>query len=131
MIRLQRDRVLLRELLRIVHRDGVRLGTSAPALTEFLGGAPPQLRPAATWIGSHLEVASVDETAARRAAALMQAALDGSPSSSPSAVDALVAAEAERRRGRLAISGDRGDFEALAVASGALEVVDLEALTSG
>lgn len=128
LIQLQRDRPLLSELLRAVHRDGLRLATSAPALVEFLGGSSPQLRPAAEWVSSHIQIASADEAAARRAAVLMHGALDASPTASPSAVDALVATEAERRGGRLAIAGDRPDLDALATASGKLTIVDLEAL---
>jgi predicted nucleic acid-binding protein len=126
LIRLQRDRTLSRALLRAARSDGVRLRTTAPALTEFVGGSTPGRRPAAEWVMSWIFLTGVDETAARRAASLMSTARNSSPSSAPSAVDALVAADAERAGGRLAISGDRADFEPLAAASGRFELVDLE-----
>lgn len=128
LIRLQRDRTLLRELLSLAHHESVHLVTPAPALTEFLGGSSRQHRPAADWVGSHLQVGTVDAEAARRGAALIRGAKDAAPSSSPSAIDALVAAQAEQLSGTVAIAGDRSDFDALATASGQLKIVDLEAL---
>lgn len=75
---------------------------------------------------SFVEVGTVDEMIGRRAATLMRASLDGSTQASPGAIDALVAAEAERRGCEVVISGDRNDFDALATASGRFKVIDLE-----
>lgn len=80
---------------------------------------------------SHLEVAPVDETLARRAAALRQRAIDATPASTPSATDALVAAEAERAGGTLVITGDRDDLAPLAAASGAFGLKALDEVAAG
>jgi predicted nucleic acid-binding protein len=104
------------------------LWVPAAALTEFLGGSPRADRARADWIASFFEVSGIDETLARRAATLMRAALDRAPSASPSATDALVAAQAERRGANLVISGDRDDFEPLVSASERIRLVDLEDL---
>lgn len=114
-----------------MHEEGTALITSAAALTEFLGGSPRELRSAGDWVASLFRIESVDEGLARRAATLMRGALDAAPAASPGPIDALVAAEAERRQGKVVIAGDRADFAALAAASGRFEVIDLEALIAG
>lgn len=104
------------------------LRTAAPVLVEFLGGSPRRLRAGAQYLSSFLEIGPVDEALARRAAALRQRALDLAPEADPSAIDALVATEAERADATLVIDGDRAGFDALAEASGVLQVRDLTAL---
>lgn len=125
LIELQRDGSLLRDVLEVATTQRARLITPAPTLVEFLGASPPALRAAADWIASHLQVSDVDEALARRGAAILRAAVDADPTCSPSAMDALVAAEAERRAADVVIRGDRADFEALASAIGRLRVIDL------
>jgi hypothetical protein len=116
-------------MLRRSAEFGYELRTSAPVITEFLGGSPPALRVTGEYICARLRVSAVDEALARRAAALAQSAARGAPRSGPSAVDALVSAEAERAGGVLVIEGDRKDFEALAGASRAFELVELSELS--
>jgi predicted nucleic acid-binding protein len=76
-------------------------------------------------VASHFAVSAVDEPLARRAAALIRAALDAGGRARPSAVDALVAANAEAIAAAVVFDGDRHDFEALADASAALEIREL------
>jgi predicted nucleic acid-binding protein len=97
-------------------------------LTEFLGGSAGARRARADWVASFFEISGINESLARRAATLMRAALDAAPSASPSAIDALGAADAERRGAQLVISGDRDDFEPLVSASERIRLVDLEDL---
>lgn len=128
LIGLQRDPRRLRALIRIAHEDERTLGTTAPVLTEFLGGSPPAARAVAVYIAAQLSVAAVDEMLARRAATLIQVALDAGGRARPGAVDALAAAQAERRSAALVFDGDHADFEALARASGTLEIRELREL---
>ncbi len=128
LIALQRDLGRLRALIRRAAEGDRELRTSSPVITEFVGGSPRALRRAAEYVSAHLEIAPVDEALARRAASLTQAARDAGPRAAPSAVDALVAAEAEERSGAVLFDGDRADFEALARASGELEIVALSDL---
>ena len=128
LIGLQRDLRRLRVLIRIASEDERSLRTTAPAITEFLGGTRGGARPAAQYVASKLGISPVDDTLARRAAALMQGALDAGGRARPSAIDALVAAEAERTRDAVVFDGDRADFEALADASGDLDLKPLAAL---
>lgn len=114
--------------MELAHTRGRKLRTVAPVLVEFLGGSPRRLRPGAQYVSSLLEIGAADETLARRAAALRQRALDLAPETDPSAIDALVATEAELADATLVIDGDRAGFDALAQASGTLEVRDLSAL---
>ena len=129
LIALQRNRARLRDVLRASTELGYELRTSAPVVTEFLGGSPPALRAAGEYVCARLRVGPVDEALARRAAALTQSAARAAPRSRPSAVDALVAAEAERTAGVLVIEGDRKDFEALSDASRAFDLVELSDLS--
>jgi len=94
-------------------------------VTEFLGRAPRPRRDSALWVLSALYVTEVDEVMARRAARLLQQALDIGPGSDPSPIDALVAAEAERHAAVLVVDGDRDDFEALRSASDGFELLSL------
>lgn len=125
LVALQRDRRLLRALIRAAHEDGISLRTSAPALTEFLGGSPRRLRASADHLSSYLDVGAVDEERARRAAVLQRASLDAGARRTPGAIDALVAAEAEASEAWLIIDGDRAAFQALSDASGRLELREL------
>lgn len=130
LVRLQRERRKLKDVLQMAAEEEIALTTSAAALVEFLGGSPRSLRARADWIASRFEVAAITEVVARRAATLVRAARDTFPSASPGPIDALVVAEAERQGSVVVISGDRKDFEALA-ASGRPRVIDLEALIAG
>lgn len=125
LIALERDQSRLRTLLEQVRDRHYELRTTAPVLTEFLGGSPRARRPAAEYVCSKVRVAVVDEGLARRAARLRQLALDGASRASPDAIDALVSTEAETEAVALIIDGDRADFDALADASGAITVFDL------
>ncbi|MDE3113845.1 MAG: PIN domain-containing protein [Chloroflexota bacterium] len=129
LVALERDRTKAVNVLAEIDLLGVALRTPAPALTEFLGGARPGRRAGATWIASALRVTPVDERQARRAALLQQRAKDAVPRAHPSAIDALVAAEAERAEALLIIDGDAEDFAALASVSGAFRVARLSELT--
>lgn len=128
LVALQRDRRLLRALLRAAYEHGISLRTSAPVLTEFLGGSPRRLRASADHLSSYLDVGPVDEALARRAAALQRASLDAGARRKPGAIDALVAAEAEANGSWLIIDGDRAAFQALSDASGAVELRELSQL---
>lgn len=119
LVALERDRGRMIRFLSEVKKQEGSLRTSAAALAEFLGGAPRERRAAAAWVSSALEIDPVDEDRARRAAALRQRAVDASPLADPSAIDALLASEAEHQEGVLVIDADRMDFSALAAASGA------------
>lgn len=125
LIALQRDRGRLRTLLELVTEYGYELRTSAPVLTEFLGGSPPRLRRAGDYVCARVRIGEVDETIARRAATLRQGAMKASPGTAPSAIDALVSTEAERHGGVLIIDGDRADHEALAGVARAYVLKDL------
>lgn len=129
LVALQRDRVKLRGLLQISADLGYDLRTTAPVITEFLGGSSPSLRGAAEYVCSRLRVAPVDEALARRAAALMQAAIAAAPRVRPSPVDALVAAEAERAEAEILLDGDQKDFEALSEWSDRIELIALNELS--
>lgn len=129
LVALQRERQTLLTIIDIAHEDGVRLRTTAPALTEFLGRSPRQLRGAGLHTISLFEIGTADEPLARRAALLQQGALDAGGRSSPSSIDALVAADAETVGGTLIYDGDRGGFEALAEASGRIELEALDELS--
>lgn len=128
LIALQRDRTRLLALVELAREERARLRVPAPALTEFLGHSPPSLRAAAAYVSARLEISSTAEAHARRAAALIQAALDARGRADPSAIDGLVAAEAELREAALVYDGDRADLAALAQASGAIELTALEEL---
>lgn len=128
LVALQRDRQRLLTLVKLAREESRALRTSAPVLTEFLGNSRPERRRAGEYVASRLTASDVDERRARRAATLIQQALDGDPRARPSAVDAVVAAEAEATEAALVFDGDRGDFEALAGASGELEIRELRDL---
>jgi predicted nucleic acid-binding protein len=119
---LQRDRTRLLALVDLAHAEGRTLRTSVVVVTEFLGYSPRALRLAGEYVLSRLSVSPLAEPRARRAAALIHAALDDDGRARPSAIDAIVAAEAEARDAALMFDGDRRDFEALAEASGQLEI---------
>lgn len=121
LIALQRDLARFRALIRRAHEGERVLRTTAPVITEFLGGSPRGLRTAGEYVSSQLEVASVDHARARRGALLMQHALDAGGRAHPGAIDALVAAEAEASAALLVFDGDRAAFAALAEASGKIE----------
>jgi predicted nucleic acid-binding protein len=125
LIALQRDQRRLRALAKLAREEALALRCSAPVLVEFLGGARPGARAAAAYVSSHVTFGPVDGAVARRAASLRQVALDAGKRSRPSAIDALVAVEAERTGGLLLFDGDHADFAALASASGSIEIVDL------
>ncbi len=130
LVALERDHVRLVALLDTAIKRHMRLRTTAPVLTEFLGAAPRARRESATYASSHLRIGTVDEDLARRAAYLRQRALDRSTGRTrPSAIDALVVADAEAETGVVVFDGDRGDFAALADASGDLEIKELAELT--
>lgn len=128
LVAMQRDLSRLRALLQLAREEERALWISPPVLTEFLGRSPRELRRAAVYVSSQLEATSVDETLARRAAALMQATLDAGGGADPSVIDALVAAEAEHKGAALVFDGDRADLEALALASGSVEIKALSEL---
>ena len=125
---LQRDRKRLLTFVDVSAEQGRKLRTTAPVVTEFLGHSPRRLRAAAEHVLSHFRVASVDGASARRAAALTHSVLDAGGRARPSAIDALVAAEAEATGAVLVFDGDRRDFEALAHASAGLEIRELAEL---
>jgi predicted nucleic acid-binding protein len=127
LIRLQRDRAALRDVLKAWSAEQVSLSASAVAITEFLGGSPRQQRGAADWIAFRFEISGITEPLARRGATLMRLSRDASASPA-GPIDALVVAEAEARGATVVISGDRADFAALAAASGHVEMVDIEEL---
>lgn len=128
LVALQRERRRLLALLDAADARGLQLRAPAPVLTEFLGRSPRNLRRAADHVSSHLEVSTVGELLARRAAFLQRAAFDAGGRADPSAIDAIVAADAEAIGGWLIHDGDRADFEALADASGLIEVKQLREL---
>ena len=126
----QRDPVRFLALLDVAAERNLRLRTTAPVLTEFLGGSPRSLRARGAYVTSRLRVGAVDEHLARRAALLRQVALDQSAGrTEPSAIDALVVADAEVEGGLAVYDGDRADFEALVRASGEVEAKALTELT--
>ena len=125
---LQRDRKRLLALLDLSSEESRKLRTTAPVVTEFLGHSPRGRRAAGEHVLSHLAVASVEGARARRAAALIHSVLDAGGRARPSAIDALVTAEAEATAAAVVFDGDRADFEALAEASGAVELRELEDL---
>lgn len=129
LVALQRDPKRLRALVQLAHQEGRTLRTSAPVITEFLGRSPRRLRGSADYVASRLTASDVNEALARRAATLIQSVLDAGGHADPSAIDGLVAAEAEAATAGLVFDGDQRDFEALAAASGAIELIDLEALS--
>lgn len=128
LVALQRDRARLRALVRLAHEEGRVLRTSAPVLTEFLGRSPRRARLTGEYVVSRLTASSVDAPLARRAAALIQAVLDQGGRARPSAIDALVACEAEATAAGLVFDGDRRDFEALATASAGIDICELKDL---
>jgi PIN domain-containing protein len=128
LVRFQRERRLLTALIAVAETDDLELVASATTLAEFLGASPRSARGAADWIASLLKPAAVDEVITRRAATLMRAARDAAPTASPGPIDALVAAEAERRAADVVIHGDRADFAALASASGRFRAIEIEDL---
>jgi predicted nucleic acid-binding protein len=128
LVALQRDRPRLLALLEAADQLGLRLRAPAPILTEFLGRSPRSLRRAADHMASHLEIGTVDELLARRAAQLQRRALDAGGRGDPSAIDAIVAADAEAVEGWLIHDGDRLDLQALADASGSVELRQLREL---
>lgn len=128
LVALQRDRRRLIALVMLARQESRALRTSAPVITEFLGHSPRRLRLAGEYVISRFSRADATETLARRAAVLIQAAIDDGGSARPSAIDALVAAEAEATDAGLVFDGDDADFEALARASGALEIQKLSEL---
>lgn len=91
--------------------------------------SPPSRRGLASFVLSHLAVTNIDEALARRSAGLLQAVHDSKATARPSVVDGLVAAESERENVHLVFDGDRADFEALASASGRIDLVELRDLT--
>lgn len=129
LVALQRDRGRLLAVLDAAADVKLKLRAPAVVLTEFLGGSPRRLRPAADHVASYLEVDTVDEPLARRASVLLRRSLDSGGGGRPSAVDALVAAHAEALAGWLVYDGDRADFEALAAASGSIELRELQDVT--
>lgn len=128
LIALQRDRERLLALVKLAREEGRALRTSAPVLTEFLGHSRPERRLAGEYVSSRLSASDVSEQRARRAAALIQHARDVDPRARPSAVDALVAADAEATEAAVVFDGDRRDFESLANASGRLDLRELRDL---
>lgn len=128
LVALQRDHARLRALVRLAHEERRVLRTSAPVITEFLGHSPRRARPAGEYVVSRLTASDVSVPLARRAAALIQAVLDQGGSARPSAIDALVASEAEATAAGLVFDGDRRDFEALASASAELDIRELKDL---
>lgn len=122
LVALQRDRRRLVALVMIAREQGRALRTSAPVITEFLGHSPRQLRPDGEYVISRVTASGVSELLARRAATLIQKALDEGGRPRPSAIDAILAAEAEATEAALIFDGDQGDFEALASASESLEL---------
>lgn len=125
LVALQRDRRRFMALVKLAREEGRALRTSAPVITEFIGHSPRRLRPAADYVASRFTVSDVTGSLARRAAALIQGVLDAGGRARPSAIDALVAAEAEATSAGLVFDGDRRDFEGLAEASAQLEVREL------
>lgn len=129
LVALQREPRRLRAFVQAARADGVTMRTTAPVLTEFLGGSPRGLRDAADHLTSYIEIDAVDEGLARRAASLQRGALDAGARKLPGAIDAIVAAEAEAVEAWLIIDGDRAAFQALSDASGDLELRELDELT--
>lgn len=128
LVALQRDRARLRALVRLAHEEGRVLRTSAPVITEFLGHSPRRSRPTGEFVISRLTASDVNVPLARRAAALIQETLDAGGKARPSAIDAILAAEAEATAAGLVFDGDRRDFEALASANAELEITELREL---
>lgn len=129
LIALEHDRVMLAELIRAARLDERELRVVAPVVTEFLGGARPARRAMAGYVVSRLRIGDVNEALARRAADLMHGAQHAYARAVPGAIDALVAAYAETMRDLLVYDGDRADFEALAAASGRIDLKELRELS--
>ena len=126
LVALEQSRVRLLALMETAAVRRYRLRTTAPVLTEFLGAAPRASRESAPYTSSHFRIGSVNEERARRAAFLRQDALDKSVGKAkPSAIDALVVAEAEAEEGVVVFDGDRADFETLSQAAGTVEIKPL------
>lgn len=129
LVALERSRARLLAILDTVSKRRIRLRTTAPVLTEFLGVSPRARRESAAYVSSHLRIGSVHEDLARRAAFLRQRALDRSEGKTrPSAIDALVVADAEAESGTVIFDGDRADFEILAAVSENVEIRGLSDL---
>ncbi len=128
LVALQRDPRRFIALVMLAREESRALRTSAPVVTEFLGGSSRRLRPAGQYVISRISSSDVTESLARRAAVLIQGAVDEGGRARPSAIDALVAAEAEATDAALVFDGDEADFRALSRASGALEIQELRGL---
>lgn len=125
LVALERGTARLRAFLQAASVRKAQLRVPASTLTEFLGHSPKQRRRQADYVASHLRIDPIDEALARRAGALTRRALDRGPKARPGAIDALGVAHAEALEGIFIFEGDRADFEALADASGSVEIVDL------
>lgn len=128
LVALQRDLSALAALLKRAYEKERRLVVSAAVLAEFLGYSPRRLKASGEYVASHFQVADATEEHALRAALLIRGALNAGGKSRPSAVDALTAALAEATGAAIVYQGDRQDFEALAAASGQLEIQELRQL---